>query len=250
MELKALVRCLDELLDTHSIEDESPNGLQVEGRAGVRRVAFAVDYSPEFAEIAAADGADLLFVHHGAIWGSLRYVRGVARAFLQPLFRHDLSLYVAHLPLDVHPELGHGACMARRLELGDTVPFGPYRGKWVGVLGCLAEPVAREAFLERVRERVSPEAQLLPFGPDRAHRVAIVSGGGAKMAPEAAEAGADFFLTGETSHGAYHPARAAGVNLCFGGHYRTETFGVLAVMERVRADLGLECRYYDFPTPF
>lgn len=245
-----LVRYLDELLDTHSIEDESPNGLQVEGRADVSRVAFAVDYSPEFAEAAAADGADLLFVHHGAIWGSLRYVRGVARAFLQPLFRQDLSLYVAHLPLDVHPELGHGACMARRLELGDTVPFGAYRGKWVGVLGCLAEPVAREDFLERVREWVSPDAQLLPFGPALTRRVAIVSGGGAKMAPEAADAGADFFLTGETSHGSYHPAKAAGINLCFGGHYRTETFGVLAVMERVRADLGLDCRYHDFPTPF
>ena len=56
MKLTELVDELDRLLNIHAIEDESANGLQVEGRAEVRRAGFAVDYSPELAIQAAADG--------------------------------------------------------------------------------------------------------------------------------------------------------------------------------------------------
>ncbi len=250
MELKEWTRYLDELLDIHGIEDEAANGLQVEGRPTVAKVGFAVDYSPELVAAAQRDGLDALFVHHGAIWGGLRHLRGVTRAFLRPLIVADISLYVAHLPLDIHPTLGHGAGLAALLGLQDTAPFGAYRGRFVGLVGSLPQPESRETFLEKVRRQISEGAVLQPFGADRVSRVALVSGGGAKLVGEAAEAGVDTFLTGESSHSVWHLARTAAVNLCFAGHYRTEVPGIRLVRERVARDLGLDCRYYDFPTPY
>ncbi|HQK86208.1 MAG TPA: Nif3-like dinuclear metal center hexameric protein, partial [Acidobacteriota bacterium] len=241
---------LDRLLNLHAIEDESVNGLQVEGRAEVRRAGFAVDYSPELAVQAAADGIDFLFVHHGMIWGGLRHVRGVTLAYLKPLIEHGLSLYAAHLPLDVHPELGHNIQMARLLELRDPSPIIDYKGLPIGILAHTDGPVLREDLLAKIRATISCDVHFLPFGPEWMSHVAIVSGSGARLALEAREAGADFYLTGETSHSAYHQIKAAGLNVCFAGHYLTEKWGVLAVMRHLQERGLVVAKFYDIPTPF
>ena len=69
-------------------------------------------------------------------------------------------------------------------------------------------------------------------GKDKVRKVGIISGGAASMVKEAAEAGCDTMLTGETAHSAYHTSKEYGVNLVCGGHYGTETFGVRAMGEK------------------
>ena len=39
-----------------------------------------------------------------------------------------------------------------------------------------------------------------------------------------------------------------GINVIAGGHYETETVGVSLVMEKVKAETGLECVFIDEPT--
>jgi dinuclear metal center YbgI/SA1388 family protein len=250
MKLTELVDELDRLLNIHAMEDDSANGLQVEGRAEVRRVGFAVDYSLELAAQAAADRMDLLFVHHGMIWGNLRHLRGVTMTYLKPLVENGISLYAAHLPLDVHPELGHNIQMARLLELRNPSPIIDYKGAPIGILAHTGGPVPREDVLAKIRTTISCDVHFLPFGSERVNRVAIVSGGGAKLALEARAAGADFYLTGETSHSAYHQIKALGLNVCFAGHYLTEKWGVLAVMRHLQERGLVEGQFYDIPTPF
>lgn len=248
--LPDIVHHLDSLLDINGIEDKSPNGLQVEGRSTVNRVGLAVDYSPELVEQATRDGMDLLFVHHGLIWGGLQRITGVTLAFLKPLLTADISLYAAHLPLDIHPELGHNACLARMLQLQSPQPFGRYHGREIGLIGQLPAPQSRDSLVQVIRRDISPDLILLPFGPSTISRVAVVSGGGASLALEAREAGADFFLTGETSHSVYHQIKAAGLNVGFAGHYISEKWGVLAVANHLESHFDLETRFYDIPTPF
>lgn len=250
MKLDELVRYLDSLLRIDAIEDDSPNGLQVEGRPDVTRIGFGVDYCPELADRTAADGMDLLFVHHGLIWGGVRHLRGMTMHFLKPLVRSDLSLYVAHLPLDVHPELGHNIQMARLLDLADPRPFGCHHGHPVGVIGRWTGPAGRDHVLAAIRQRLSSQAMLLPFGGEAVQSVAIISGGAAKLAEQAREAGADFYLTGETSHSQFHLLKELGLNVCFGGHYQTEKWGLLAVLEHLRERGLADGRFYDLPTPF
>ncbi len=245
-----LVAWLDAYLDVAGTPDASPNGLQVEGRARVSRVAFAVDASVQTIRAAVRRRADMLVVHHGLWWGRHEPIVGTMRARIAALIRADLSLYAAHLPLDRHPEVGNNAVLARRLGVENTKPFGEYRGVTVGVGGELPGERSRERFVDDVAGVVGARPQVLPFGPARVRRVAIVSGAGASLAETARREGYDTLLTGETSHAAWHTAREAGVNVIFGGHYATETVGLEALAERVRDRFDVPTVFIDAPTGF
>ncbi len=74
-----LSAAFDALLQPERFRDYGPNGLQVEGRAEVRRIVSGVTASRALIEAAVADGADAIFVHHGLFWrGQDGRVRGVA----------------------------------------------------------------------------------------------------------------------------------------------------------------------------
>ncbi|MCD6140932.1 MAG: Nif3-like dinuclear metal center hexameric protein, partial [Thermococcus sp.] len=101
-----IVNFLDEYLNVLAFPDKSRNGLQVEGKEEVEKIAFAVDACMDTFIKARAFGADMLIVHHGLIWGGIEYVRGLVQKRLKFLLENELNLYAAHLPLDLHPEVG------------------------------------------------------------------------------------------------------------------------------------------------
>jgi len=245
-----IVAYLDAYLRVADIPDSSPNGLQVEGRARVSRLAYAVDASVATITAAARGGADMLVVHHGLWWGKHEQITGNLYRRVAALVRGGLSLYAAHIPLDCHPEVGNNVELARLLGLRTVAGFGLYKGVEVGVIAEAPRAVARARFAADVGKRLRARTDLLPFGPPRLRRVAIVSGAGGSLAEEAREAGCDALLTGETAHAAYHPAREAGINLIFAGHYATETVGLKALSRRLRSRFGLAGRFVNAPTGY
>ena len=123
---------LDEELDVAAYADidASPNGLQVGPAAQpVDHVAVAVDAAVETIDRASEAGADLLLTHHGIVWGSIERVTDTNYRRIAPLVDDDLALYVAHLPLDGHQELGNAAGLARLLDLDNRAPFGARGGE-------------------------------------------------------------------------------------------------------------------------
>jgi putative NIF3 family GTP cyclohydrolase 1 type 2 len=68
MERVELQRYLDTLLEVARFKDYCPNGLQVEGRAQVRRIVCGVTASQALLDAAVARGADAVLVHHGYFW--------------------------------------------------------------------------------------------------------------------------------------------------------------------------------------
>jgi len=244
-----LVEYLDDLLQIEAIEDTSNNGLQVEGAAEIRRLAFAVDASLAAFDGARAAGAQMLLVHHGLFWSKPLMVTGLHRRRLGLLVAADLSLYAAHLPLDFHPELGNNATLARWLGLAGVEPFGQYKGQPAGYAGRLPEPLSLEGLVSRVEESLGePVGQVWSFGKSTVETVGIISGGAAHFVDQAAAAGVDAYLTGETSHGAFHDAQELGMNVIFGGHYATETAGLKALAEHLATQFGLETVFLDLPT--
>lgn len=111
MDTETFVERLDDRLDTAAYADldASANGLQVAGPDKIDHAAFAVDAAIETAERAADADADALVVHHGLFWGEFERATGSIHDRLTPFFEHDMALYVAHLPLDGHQELGNAA---------------------------------------------------------------------------------------------------------------------------------------------
>ncbi|QLG27847.1 Nif3-like dinuclear metal center hexameric protein [Halorarum halophilum] len=253
MDRSEFVSRLDEELDTDAYADldASPNGLQVGSAGGeVEHVAFAVDAAVATAEAAVRAGADALVVHHGIVWGGLDRVTGRAHDRVAPLIREDVALYVSHLPLDGHQELGNAAGVADLLGLDDREPFGELGPEYIGQRGMLAEPATTgelAATLDSDLHHDGEGVQVLDFGPDEIEDVAVVTGSGSDWLDEAVEVGADALVTGEGKGKAYHEAREAGITVLLAGHYATETFGVRALQELVEG-WGLETAYLDHPT--
>jgi dinuclear metal center YbgI/SA1388 family protein len=250
MELDDLVARLNDRLRTGAYEDldASANGLQVDGPSEVERIAVAVDAARVTVEEAVARDADLLLVHHGLVWGGLDRVTGQTYDRLAPLFTGNCGLYVSHLPLDGHEELGNAAGVCDVLSIADREPFGALGPESVGLRGRVAaQPVG--ALVDRLDSALDPRrgVHLLPFGPEEVESVAVVTGSGADWLGEASEAGADLFVTGEGKQQVYHEAREAGVNVALAGHYATETFGVRAVGDLL-TDWGVETTWIDHPT--
>jgi dinuclear metal center YbgI/SA1388 family protein len=114
--LKDLVDFLDQTLNINEMSDGSYNGLQFEGMAEVKKVFFAVDSGIDTFKKAVEEKADIVIVHHGIFWeGANPSVRGYMRERLDILYKNQISLYAAHLPLDRHDERGNNAQLIKLL---------------------------------------------------------------------------------------------------------------------------------------
>jgi dinuclear metal center YbgI/SA1388 family protein len=247
MKRDTLVNYLDEYLHTKDIRDIALNGLQVEGSDEVIKIAAAVDASLETFEKAAAMGAQMLIAHHGLYFGSIVPVTGIHYRRIKTLIDNGISLYASHLPLDLHPECGNNAVLARLFGLTDIVPFGEYHGVTIGFGGTCVKKSTPAALADILSRATGSPCSVKENRPE-SYKVAVVSGGGSFALDEAARGGYDTLITGEPDHITFHPAREYGINLVFGGHYGTETLGVKALCAHCAEKFGLEWSFIDIPT--
>lgn len=228
-------------------DDESRNGLQVEGRERVLRIGVAVDACGYVFEKASERKIDFLIVHHGLIWGGIKSVKGLLGKRIRMLLGSGISLYACHLPLDWHPEYGNNAGLLKALSIKKAGEFGSYHGKRIGYWGRTAREMSIEKFVATIDSRLKTTSSWISFGR-KVRNVGVVSGGGWSALNDAEKIDIDTFLTGEPSHSGYSLAEEMGVNLIFSGHYATETIGVKAVGEMLKRKVGLPVEFIDHPT--
>ena len=248
MRLDDLVTYLDEYLRIDEVEDYDTalNGLQVENSGEVRNIAVAVDGCQAVIDQAAQRGADMLIVHHGLFWNGLEPLTDRAYRRVAALVRHDMAVYAAHLPLDRHPQVGNTPVLARLLGMEVRGWWGDWRGAPLGVWGEL--DVSREALAERIGGVLGEMPRVIPGGPEQVKRVGILTGAGGSMIADAQAAGLDTLVTGEGAHHTYFDAEELGLNVYYGGHYLTETFGVKALAEHIAERFQLPWSFVDHPT--
>ncbi|ASJ10221.1 Nif3-like dinuclear metal center hexameric protein [Thermococcus sp. P6] len=243
-----LVEFLDGYLRTNEFPDKSSNGLQVEGKVEIQKVAFAVDTTLRTIEKAVRDKADMLVVHHGMIWGGLDYVTGIHYKRLKALIENGLNLYAAHLPLDAHPEVGNNVGLLKLLGLEPRGAFGDYKGLSIGFWGEFEEPLPVEEVAGIVSKKLNAGVRTYPFGKRDVRTVGAVSGAGAFALEEAHRKGIDLLITGEFGHADYLTAVDLPQSVLVAGHYATETLGVRALMDVVAERFGVETMFIDDPT--
>jgi dinuclear metal center YbgI/SA1388 family protein len=245
-----LVEYLDGYLNVATIQDDSPNGLQVEGDEKVSKLAFAVDASLTTIRAAAKSNANMLIVHHGLFWGQHQQIVGNMYRRISSLVENSLSLYAVHLPLDAHPEVGNNVELARLLGLEVIGRFAPYKGIELGTLTRFERALHRDELKNIVEKTLDTSAEMLPFGPAKVRRVGVISGGAATFAEQAKRHACDTLITGETSHTAYNMARDARINVIYGGHYATETVGLKALARHLKKTYGIAGRFIPAPTGY
>ena len=247
--LDDIATLLDTTLRVAEIHDApvALNGLQVENNGCVTKVALAVDGSQRTIEDAIAAGADLLILHHGIFWSGLRPLTGWWKAKVQTALNANLAIYAAHLPLDLHPELGNNAGIARGLGLTDITPEIDYHGTTIGLAGTYHGTVGqlRDAYAALTGAQVTGVIHN-PSAP--AGRVVVCSGGAGEEIYQVQEKGYSTYLTGEENHWVSNAARDMGVNMLFAGHYATETFGVKSLGALLQQKFGLPTVFIDNPT--
>ncbi len=239
---------LAETLNIARFRDYCPNGLQVEGRAAIATLVTGVTASQALIEAAIAAGADALLVHHGYFWrGEDGRITGIRRRRIHALLAHDLNLFAYHLPLDMHPELGNNACLARQLGLQ---PDGRFGEDDLGWLGRAAQGIATVGQLAAAIEAALGRAPLVVGDPSQPlGRIGWCTGAAQGMLEGVIAAGASAYLSGEISEPTVHLARESGVAYLACGHHATERYGVQALGEHLAARFGIAHRFIDIPNP-
>ncbi len=247
--LSEVAAAFDTELRVREIGDwaQALNGLQVENPSGrVTKVGAAVDANLTTVTRAAEKGIDLLLVHHGLFWNGAKPLRHGTYRLWRTLIERGVAVYSAHLPLDVHPTLGNTALLARALGFEQGEWFLPLKGVDVGFKFHVTLPRAELA--QRLEQAVGGRVTVCPGGPAETATIGIITGGAGDEVRAVAAAGVDTFITGEGQHWTFGLAEELGVNILYGGHYATETFGVKALAAWAGDRWGLPWEFLDHPS--
>ena len=246
--LPAIVKHCDQLLRTAEIGDYNGavNGLQVENSGKVTRIAATVDASLATVKLAINAKADLLIVHHGLFWSESHPWTRRKYELIRELIENDIAVYSSHLPLDAHPRLGNNAQLCAALGFKKLKPFFFSHGQTIGHQTTSA--VLREELASRLARATGLRPLVIPGGPKICRRIGIVTGGAGGDLKSAAVEGVDTFITGEGPHWTYAMAEELGINVLYGGHYATETFGVKALAAHLSRRFRVPWTFLDHPT--
>jgi dinuclear metal center YbgI/SA1388 family protein len=246
--LSQVVSYADEHLRIGEIDDwaNALNGLQVENSGAITKIGAAVDASSRVIDRAIDEGVNFLIVHHGLFWPGLRPITGGRRRMLERVFAHDLAIYSAHLPLDIHSVLGNNAQLAAGLGFDQTQPFFEAKGQRIGLR--IDAPLSRDDLAQKLEQSLGGPVKMFPAGPPQTTSIGIITGGAGSEIYDVAREGIDTFVTGEAPHWAAIAAEELGINLLLGGHYATETFGVKALAAHLSERFDVPWQFIDSPT--
>ncbi|MGH7975492.1 MAG: Nif3-like dinuclear metal center hexameric protein [Limisphaerales bacterium] len=246
--LKKIVEHCDKILRTREIGDYdgAANGLQVENSGAVTKVAATVDASLATIKLAIAAKADLLVFHHGLFWSPRQPWTGKNYEILKCCVENNLAIYSSHLPLDAHPQLGNNARLCAALGLKNLKPFFESHGQKIGFQS--RQKISRIELAKKLERAIGKKPKLISGGKNICEKIGIVTGGAGAELKLAASEGIDTFITGEGPHWTFALAEELGLNVLYGGHYATETFGVKALASHLSKKFKLPWTFLDHPT--
>jgi dinuclear metal center YbgI/SA1388 family protein len=246
--LKTIVAHCDKILRTRETGDYdgAANGLQAENSGVVTKIAAAVDASLATIKLAIAAKADLLIVHHGLFWTPRQPWTGKNYKLLRLLIENNLAVYSSHLPLDAHSKLGNNAQLCDALGLKNLKPFFETHGQKIGFKS--QTKISRNELVAKLERATDAKPKIIPGGKSVCDKIGVVTGGAGNDLKLAASEGVDTFITGEGPHWTFALAEELGLNVFYGGHYATETFGVKALAAHLSKKFKVPWTFLNHPT--
>lgn len=248
--LKDIIQWCDQTLKSHEFKDYAPNGLQIEGKAEVKKILCAVTASQDAIDAAIAQNADLLLVHHGYFWKGEPYpITGMRGKRIKTLIQNDISLVGYHLPLDSHPKLGNNAEIARILELENIEALDSSERNPIGNIGYLKTAMTPENFKNYVSEKLAFNAIHLPAEKSLIQKVGFCSGGAQDFISKAAAMDCDAYISGEVSERTFYEAKELNLHYYACGHHATERYGVQQLAKAISEHFDIEFSYFELNNP-
>ncbi|MEK6748833.1 MAG: Nif3-like dinuclear metal center hexameric protein [Pseudomonadota bacterium] len=237
------------MLGARAVRDYCPNGLQIEGRAEITRLATAVTASRAAIEAAVAAQADALLVHHGYFWrGEPAPLVGAKYRRIRHLMQHEIGLIAYHLPLDIHPVYGNNAQLAPIFNAQMSARHA-IDGVELIQIGELKLPLTPEKFMQELQRALAHTPLHIPGNAPLLRRIAWCSGAAQDYIEIASALAVDAYISGEISERTYHSARETGIHYFAAGHHATERYGVQALGAHLAQHFGLIHQFIDEPNP-
>ena len=237
-------------LECERFKDHAPNGLQVEGRAIIKRICTAVSASEHAISAAISCDADALLVHHGYFWSAeSAVITGIKRNRIALLLRNNINLYAYHLPLDAHETLGNNSCLANlfcaksvQMHLVDGIPKLLWSGE-------LSSAVSADHFKQQITQILERQPLMISGGNNPIQRIAWCSGAAQSLIDQAHKLGVDAYLSGEVSERTFDQAQELGIHYFACGHHATERYGIQALGEHLATTFDLKHSFIDSYNP-
>ena len=205
----------------------------------ISKISVSLDPTLKAIRFAQRGRAQLLLTHHPLIFKPLSRldIDSFPGNVIIEAVKSGVSIVAAHTNLDM-AKGGINDVLAGLLGLqnvGVLVRSDKDDGTGLGRIGDLPQPVKLELVAEDVK-RILGTKDLKVIGPEGmdVNRLAVVGGSGGNLAPVAFERGADLLLTGDVSHHHALEAKALGIALIDGGHFRTEKAAFRIIADHLR----------------
>lgn len=247
MKINDLNNYLNSLLQPERFSDYCPNGLQVEGKQEINKIATGVTASMALLEAALQANADAVLVHHGYFWrGESLPITGIKKRRIQFLLQHDINLFAYHLPLDAHEALGNNVMLAKQLGLTITGKTGE---KEMLLLAELNPTQSLQTFANLVEAKLARKPQVIGDLAKTVKTIALCTGAAQGYIEQAVAANADVYISGEISEQTVHVARESGMSYISAGHHATERYGIRELGEHLAQKFGLQHAFIDIDNP-
>jgi putative NIF3 family GTP cyclohydrolase 1 type 2 len=233
------------------------NGLSVKGAGGVERVVTCVFPSDRIVDELAP--GTLVFTEHPLDFADEPGFLPLARETFETMRERGISLYNAHAPLDMHPEVSPSRLCAEGVGLRELEEYFPICEGIPGGAAIIGESrLSVDGLADALRSYLGPEIKVHVLTRTRgdAGRVAMVAGGGARVEilDASLERGCQTYVTGnaatncrldfvrEVVRAFRERADAVGVTLIDAMHYGMEKPPQLAMVGWFRAR-GLDAEF-------
>lgn len=248
-----LQRYLDKLLNSESISDYCPNGLQIEANdKKINTIVSGVTASLALINQAIKEKADALLVHHGFFFkGEPEALTSWKFQRIEKLIKHNICLFAYHLPLDIHPVYGNNAQLAKGLSFDIIDNFDTGTTPALGIITKAKTPFSAEKLALHIEQTLKRKPLLIEsdYAPKQIETIGICTGGAQDFISYAKKSNLDAYISGEISERTTHLARELGIHYFACGHHATERYGVKALGEHLSQAFNIQHKFIDIDNP-
>lgn len=239
MKIRTIIEALETVAPLSLQENYDNSGLQVGNPdADTDSALICVDVTEDVVQEALRLHAGLIISHHPPLFNPLRQISGdsyVERVVISAI-RNNIAVYSCHTNLDAAPE-GMSVALGRMLNLTDMIPLEPSRlmpGAGMGVIGRLGTDMPLMDFLGDVK-RILGLKCIRYSRPNTSviRNVALCTGAGASLMPQAKLLGADLYLSSDFKYNNFLDADRELV-IADIGHFESEYCAINLIYEIIR----------------
>lgn len=221
--LEALAKFLDGYFDVEAFPGDA-NGIYRPSSRPVRRIGLALEPWNELADWAERAKLDALFLHRP--WKlELARLDACAASNSDP---EPLGILAYHLAFDEKLTIGYNARLGDALGMTELETCGEKEGRPIGMLGRIAEQ-SSTAFQEQVKAIFGGLESVQSGKSATVTTVATVGAMTEKLVREAADHGAEAYVTGQFRVAAQQAVADTGMMVIEVGHRRSEVWGLRAL---------------------